>query len=65
VKQQESLNKKSGPDLSTFVVQGCQMVCFKRFGYIWERLGMENVGIFYGPLDFFTANVYILCMASG
>jgi hypothetical protein len=31
-----------------------------RFGYIWEGLGMENVGIFYVHLEYLTAVWYIL-----
>jgi hypothetical protein len=30
-----------------------------QFGYILEGLGMENVGIFYGPLVHFTAIWYV------
>jgi hypothetical protein len=31
-----------------------------QFGYILEGLEMENVGIFYGHLEYFTAMCYIL-----
>jgi hypothetical protein len=32
-----------------------------QFWYILERLGMENVGIVYDHLEYFTAIWYILC----
>jgi hypothetical protein len=32
----------------------------RKFVYILEDLGMDIVGIFYGPLVYFTANWYIL-----
>jgi hypothetical protein len=32
-----------------------------QFGYILEGLGIENVGIFYDHLIYFTAKLYILC----
>jgi hypothetical protein len=39
-------------------MQGCQMAFLQTkkflFGYIWDRLGMENVGIFYDHLDYIT-----------
>jgi hypothetical protein len=31
-----------------------------QFGYILVGLGMENIGIFYDPLEYFTAIWYIL-----
>jgi hypothetical protein len=44
--------------------QGCQMVGFKpkksKFEYITEDLEMENVGIFYAHLKYFTVIWYIL-----
>jgi hypothetical protein len=39
--------------------QGCQMVCFQtknpNFGEILEGLAMENLGIFYDHMVYFTA----------
>jgi hypothetical protein len=44
--------------------QGCQMVFFSnqksQLGKILEGLGMENAGIFYGHLEYFTVIWYIL-----
>jgi hypothetical protein len=44
--------------------QGCQMVYFKtkksKFGLIIEGLRIENVGIFYDNLQYFTAVCNIL-----
>jgi hypothetical protein len=43
---------------STAPYQGCQMVIFSYqnflFGYIFDGLTMENVGLFYGHLVYFT-----------
>jgi hypothetical protein len=47
--------------------QGCQMFCFLNqkslFWYILEGLGMENLGIFYDHLVYFTAigNILFCC----
>jgi hypothetical protein len=42
--------------------QGCQMVCFHtknpNFGYILEDLGLENIGMLAGHLEFFTVIWY-------
>jgi hypothetical protein len=46
------------------LVQCCQ-ICkpktTKQFGYIFENLGMENVGIFHDRLGYFAAVWYRLC----
>jgi hypothetical protein len=46
--------------------QGCQMVYFSdqksQFGLILEGLGVENIGIFYDHMEYFTAICYNLHM---